>query len=100
MKSRIALGILVVIAASTPIAHAEEVRARDFAVKTRCASGDVRVTLADGVVKRSEVSVFWCGLPGRPGYRCDAWRGRTEMVRGGLADREHRSPSFQPRLTG
>ena len=51
-----------------------------YVIKARCASGDARVTLAGGAVKRLEVNVFWCGLQGRPGYSCsiDAARGDKE----------------------
>jgi hypothetical protein len=51
-------------------AKADEIRACDFAVKARCASGDARVTLAGGAVQRVEVNVLWCGEKGRPGYSC------------------------------
>ena len=53
-------------------AHADEIRACNFAVKARCVSGDARVTLAGGAVKRVEVNVLWCGGKGQPGMR---WRG-------------------------
>lgn len=76
--------VVVLLAATTLAAnlHADEIRACSFAVKARCASGDVRVTLADGAVKRIEVNVFWCGLPGRPGYTCtiDSKRGDSDSV--------------------
>jgi hypothetical protein len=67
------LAILLVMAtASIRFAHAEgkEIRACKFEVKARCASGEARVRLADGVVQRVAVDVFWCGLAGRPGYTC------------------------------
>lgn len=77
MKHLITLAALLALTTTTRIADAEEIRRCDFAVKARCVSGQARVTLADGVVKRLEVDVFWCGLPGRPGYSCtiDASRG-------------------------
>ncbi len=58
-------------------AHADEVRACDFKVKARCASGDARVTVDGGAIKRVEVNVVWCGQNGAPGYTCsiDASRG-------------------------
>jgi len=51
-------------------ARADEIRACQFEVKTRCASGDARVTLDGGAVKRVEVNVDWCGGKGQPGYSC------------------------------
>ena len=61
-------------------AHADEVRACKFEVKARCASGDARVTLDGGVIKRIEVNVVWCGPQGRPGYSCgiDSSRGEPD----------------------
>ena len=58
-------------------ARADEVRTCEFKAKAGCVSGDARVTLDGGAVKRIEVDVFWCGLQGRPGYSCsvDATRG-------------------------
>lgn len=72
MKQFIHLAVLLLMTASSQGAPAaeQEVRACNFEVKARCASGDARVTLADGVVKRVEVNVFWCGPRGRPGYTC------------------------------
>ena len=80
MKHRIYLAALL-LAVSTTIARAEDIRACAFVVKARCASGDARVTLADGVVKRVEVNVVWCGLHGY-GYTCtiDASRGDRDSV--------------------
>lgn len=83
MKHRICLGallaVLPMVTAVTGVAYAagQEIRACDFAVKARCASGDARVTLADGKVTRVEVDVSWCGPPRRPGYICtiDSSRG-------------------------
>ena len=76
---RICLAILLVLAAMGRFAHADEqeIRTCDFQVKARCASGDVRVTLAHGAVQRVEIDVYWCGLPHRPGYTCtvDSSRG-------------------------
>ncbi|HUZ30760.1 MAG TPA: hypothetical protein VMV19_01420 [Xanthobacteraceae bacterium] len=42
--------------------------------------GDASVTLTDGKVTRVVVDVYWCGLPGRPGYSCliDASRGDSD----------------------
>ena len=70
MKNLIYLFVLLALTTSACIAHAAgtEIHACDFAVKTRCVSGDARVTLADGVVKRIEVGVYWCGRPHGPTY--------------------------------
>ena len=72
MKRLASLAIVSIAAAWTPPAYAgaDEIRACKFEVKARCASGEARVTLADGVVKRLEVDGFWCGQPGNPGYLC------------------------------
>jgi hypothetical protein len=79
MKHLICLTIFLSVTATISIARAggQESRACEFEVKTRCQSGDARVTLAGGIVDRIEVNVFRCGLPGRPGYSCtiDSSRG-------------------------
>ena len=36
------------------------------------------MTLTDGVVSKVDVTVFYCGLPGRPGYTCTVNSSRTE----------------------
>jgi hypothetical protein len=81
MKHLICLAALVVVTTASRGAYAgeEEIRSCEFEVKARCVSGDARVTLADGVVKRVEVGVFWCGLPGRPGYNCTIDASRTDQ---------------------
>ena len=81
MRPVIFLAVLIATIASARIACAgDEVRSCDFEVKARCASGQTRVTLKDGVVTRLELDVFWCGLPGRPGYTCmiDSSRGEKD----------------------
>jgi len=84
MKQRKNPAVLLLAAAlgGVAAAHADDIRACTFAVKARCASGDARVTLERGAVKRLEVNVFWCGLQGRPGYSCsiDAARGDKETL--------------------
>src|SRR5207237_9099168 len=61
------------------VAHAgEEIRACEYKVKARCTSGWATVTLTDGVVSKVDVTVFYCGLPGRPGYTCTVNSSRTE----------------------
>jgi len=80
MKRFICLAAVLVVTTADRAAYAdgEEIRSCEFEVKARCVSGDARVTLADGVVKRVEVGVFWCGLPGRPGYTCTIDASRTD----------------------
>lgn len=82
MKHRIAFVRLVVLLAATTavgIAHAggPQIRSCAFEVKARCASGDARVTLADGAVQRLEINVIWCSLPGHLDFTCtiDSSRG-------------------------
>ncbi len=72
MKHLMHLAVLLGVTSPGGIAgvHADEIRACDFKVKARCVSGDARVTLADGAIKRVEVNVVWCGERGRPGYTC------------------------------
>lgn len=53
-------------------ADAQSVRACDFEVKSRCASGAVRATFNGSELAKLEIDVFWCGLPGKLGYRCQA----------------------------
>jgi hypothetical protein len=73
------LAFLLAVTTSAGAAHADGqgVRHCEFEVKARCASGYATVTLVNGVVKRLEISAFWCGLKGRPGYTCtvDSTRG-------------------------
>ena len=72
MERRIYLAVLLAAAPLTFAARADgaEIRKCGFEVKARCATGDASVTLADGVVKRVEVNVYWCGPKGQPGYTC------------------------------
>jgi hypothetical protein len=70
------LAFLAVVVALTTMSRSaqaggQDIRACDFEVKTRCVSGDARVTLADGKVRRIEVDVIWCNRQrGAPGYTC------------------------------
>jgi len=72
MDRLVYLAVFLAAASLIPAARADgqEIRKCDFEVKARCATGDASVTLADGVVKRVEVNVYWCGLKGQPGYTC------------------------------
>jgi hypothetical protein len=81
MKHLIYLAVLLVVTTSTGIAQADgqEIRTCKFEVKVRCVSGAARVTLANGVVKRVEVDVDWCGLPGKPGYSCTIDSSRSDQ---------------------
>ncbi len=72
------LAVLVGATALGAGVHADEIRACDFKVKARCVSGDARVTLADGALKRVEVNVIWCGERGRPGYTCSIDAARND----------------------
>lgn len=64
------------------LAHAggQQIRTCDFEVKARCASGDARVTLADRVVIRVEVNVYWCALHGHPPFVCTIDSSRTDQA--------------------
>jgi hypothetical protein len=62
--------VLLLLGTGLACAAGQEVRHCDFDVKARCASGEARVTIANGVVNRVEVDVIWCGLPGHPAYTC------------------------------
>jgi hypothetical protein len=84
MRQLLRCTTLLVLTVLANFAHADgrEIRACDFDVKARCASGGARVTLADGKMMRVEVNVFWCALHGRPGYTCiiDSSRGGEEST--------------------
>lgn len=81
MKHLMFLAVLLVAAALSGVtaASADEIRACDFKVKARCVSGDARVTLADGAIKRLEVDVIWCGERGRPRYSCTIDSSRNDQ---------------------
>jgi hypothetical protein len=82
MKHRPALAAALMLAALTTTAQAAEpeTHACNFKIKARCVKGDASVTLAGGKVIRVVVDVYWCGLPGRPGYSCliDSSRGDAD----------------------
>jgi hypothetical protein len=81
MKHFVSPAVFLALTAMTRFAYADgpEIRACDFELKARCASGDARVTLADGAVVRVEVDVVWCGLPrSGPGYTCTIDSSRTD----------------------
>jgi hypothetical protein len=85
MQHLIHAAVLLAMTTSAVIALGDEKDIREcaFEVKTRCVSGEARVTLADGgVVTRVEVNVIWCGQHGRPGYTCsiDSSRGDKDTV--------------------
>jgi hypothetical protein len=81
MKHLLHLAVLLAVATLSGIAGAtaDEIRACGFEVKARCVSGDARVTLAGGAVKRVEVNVIWCGEKGRPGYTCTIDSSRNDQ---------------------
>jgi hypothetical protein len=77
--------VLLLAAVTIPLvalAGGLETRKCAFKVKARCASGDARVTLADGAVQKIEVNISWCGLPGHPAYSCtiDSVRGDKDST--------------------
>lgn len=79
MKRSLSFAILIGLTLSAPFAYAgEDVRSCEYKVSARCTTGDARVTLVDGVVTKLEVTVFYCGLRGRPGYTCTIDSSRTE----------------------
>lgn len=84
MTRRIARTVLILMTAWLACARAgaQDIRSCDFKVKPRCVSGEARVTLNGGAVQKLEVDVFWCGLPGRPGFTCtiDSTRGDAESA--------------------
>lgn len=83
MKKRLAF-LVAVLAVTTMnrFGHADEqdVRTCEFEIKSRCASGDARVTLSQGSVIRVEVDVYWCALHGRaaPPFACTIDSSRTD----------------------
>jgi hypothetical protein len=78
MRSTFAVTLLLLMT-SAPLAHAgEEVRSCEYKVKARGTSGLATVTLTDGVVSKVDVSVFYAGLRGRPGYTCTVNSSRAE----------------------
>lgn len=80
MSRLILLALFVIAAASTDVARAggRDIRKCAFAVKARCASGDVRVALVDGAVQSVEVNVDWCALGGGPAYSCTINSSRSD----------------------
>jgi hypothetical protein len=81
MKNLLRCAGLLLLMLLSGFAHAggQEIRTCDFEVKARCASGDARVTLADGAVIRVEVDVYWCALHGRPPFVCSINSSRTDQ---------------------
>jgi hypothetical protein len=77
----VALPVLSVLATliSTARAAEQQIRTCEFAVKSRCVSGEARVTVANGVVIRIEINADWCGLPGHPGFICTIDSSRSDQ---------------------
>lgn len=69
--------LVPIVLASFAHADGQDVRGCEFEVKARCASGDARVTLAQGAVIRVEVDVYWCALHGHPPFACTIDSSRT-----------------------
>jgi hypothetical protein len=61
---------LLVGAVSACRAESDSVRTCEFEVKSRCASGEVHATFDASELTKLAITVFWCGLPGKPGYSC------------------------------
>jgi hypothetical protein len=84
MKRVFSLAVLLVLTDSTNIAEAggQEIRSCPFEVKARCVHGEARVTLADGLVKRVEVDIDYCALPGKLHFTCtiDSSRGDQDSI--------------------
>src|ERR1700753_1009990 len=79
MRRPIRATALCVFTMSASLAHAgEEVRSCEYKVKARGTSGSASVTLTDGVVSKLDISGFYSGLPGRPGYTCTVNPSRSE----------------------
>jgi hypothetical protein len=79
MKRLLRCAGLLLLMLLSGFAHAadQDIRACEFEVKARCASGEARVTLADKVVIRVEVNVYWCALHGHPPFACTIDSSRT-----------------------
>jgi hypothetical protein len=70
---------LLTLTVAAPVAYAgDEVRSCEYEVKARCSSGAATVTLTNGSLSKLEVTVFYCGLRGRPGYTCMIDSSRAE----------------------
>ena len=79
MKCWLRLATLLALTVAAPVAYAGgEVRSCQYEVKARCTSGEATVTFTRGVFSKLEVTVFYCGLRGRPGYTCMIDSSRSE----------------------
>lgn len=79
-------------------AESELVRACEFTVKPRCASGEARATFSAGELTKLAINVYWCGLPGKLGYSCVVEYARSDnnsswAESGGVITIENRSPA-------
>jgi hypothetical protein len=79
-RTALATAFMLMVLAATAHAAGSDIHACDFKIKARCVKGDASVTLTDGKVTRVVIDVYWCGLPGRPGYSCliDSSRGDND----------------------
>ncbi len=77
-------GVALLLAAAAAPAHAggPELRACDFSVKARCASGSAQATLIDGVLQKIEIDIAFCAANGGLSYGCtvDSSRGDGESL--------------------
>jgi hypothetical protein len=80
VRQGITLGVLLLVTTFPDRAYAQqqETRSCEFRVKARCVSGQASVTLTNGIVNSIAIDIFWCGLRGRPGYRCEIDASRTD----------------------
>jgi hypothetical protein len=79
MTRVLCIATLLTLTVAVPAAYAgDEVRSCEYDVKARCTSGAAAVTLTDGSLSKLEVTVFYCGLRGRPGYTCMIDSSRSE----------------------
>jgi hypothetical protein len=78
MKNLLRCAGLLLLMLLSGFAHAggQEIRTCDFEVKARCASGDARVTLADGAVIKGRGG---CLLVCRPPFVCSINSSRTDQ---------------------
>src|SRR5262245_39221133 len=79
-------------------AESELVRACEFTVKSRCASGEALATFSGGELTKLAINVYWYGLPGKLGYSCVVEYAKNDDVSswaesGGVITIENRSPA-------
>jgi hypothetical protein len=79
MRRSLPFAALPALMLGASIAYAgDDVRSCEYKIKARCSSGEASVTLTDGALSKLEVTVFYCGPHGRPGYTCMIDSSRAE----------------------